>query len=178
MKFLSVKEYAERTGKDPGNIRRLLAAGRLEGSKVGNQWCIPENAAYPEDRREKSGQYRNWRRRTAVHADRELMRILSPMISDLRGIYGDRLESVILYGSYARGTQTDESDVDIAVLLREKPDKNMQDRMIECVASYELESGKVLSVLDIDARRFREWVDVLPFYRNIEKEGVVLWKAA
>lgn len=178
MKLLSVTEFAEKTGKDPGNIRRLLTAGRLEGMKVGNQWCIPDEAAYPEDRRERSGQYRNWRRRTAIHANRELMKVLTPMIADLRNIYGDLMESVILYGSYARGTQTDESDVDIAVFLREKPCKDMNNQMIACVAGYELEYGKVLSVLDIDVVRFREWVDVLPFYRNIQKEGVVLWKAA
>ena len=178
MKYLSVTEYSEKTGKDSGNIRKLLADGRLEGMKVGNQWCIPEDAVYPEDRREKSGQYRNWRRRMAIRANRELMQVLTPMIADLRGIYGDSMESIILYGSYARGTQTDESDVDIAVLLREKPDKRMQDQMIDCVAAYELKSGKVLSVLDIDAVRFREWVDVLPFYRNIHKEGVLLWKNA
>ena len=29
--MLSVTEYANLTGRDPGNIRRMLAAGRLEG---------------------------------------------------------------------------------------------------------------------------------------------------
>ncbi len=59
--FYTVSQYAEVTGKDPGNIRRMLANGRLKGEKVGNQWLIPKNAQYPDDQRVKNGQYRNWR---------------------------------------------------------------------------------------------------------------------
>ena len=64
--FLSVTEYANKYGKDPGNIRRHLASGRLEGKKVGNQWIISDDAAYPEDSRQTSGKYINWRKRQAA----------------------------------------------------------------------------------------------------------------
>ena len=60
--LLSVTEFAKRTGKDPGNLRKLLAAGRLKGVKVGNQWCIPADAVLPPDGRVKSGAYKNWRK--------------------------------------------------------------------------------------------------------------------
>lgn len=75
------------------------------------------------------------------------------------------------------GTQSDESDVDIALILVGKPEKNMTDAMIDCVSSYELVCGKVLSVIDIDLEKYSQWKDVLPFYKNIQKEGIVLWKA-
>jgi len=26
--------------------------------------------------------------------------------------------------------------------------------------------------------KFAEWKDIIPFYKNIRKDGVVLWKAA
>ena len=108
----------------------------------------------------------------------ELMRTLSSMIQQLHRIYGDMLTEVVLYGSYARGTQTDESDVDIAVILAEKPSKNATNAMIDCVSSYELACGKVLSVLDIEAEKYHQWKDTIPFYQNIQKEGILLWKAA
>lgn len=60
--YLSVTEYAEKHGKDPGWIRRLLADGRLTGVKVGKQWVIPANAELPPDKRVKSGKYRDWRK--------------------------------------------------------------------------------------------------------------------
>ena len=41
----------------------------------------------------------------------------------------------------------------------------------------ELEFNKVLSVLLIDYDKFREWENVMPFYRNIKQEGIILWPA-
>ena len=61
-KYLSVSEFAERTGKDVGNIRRLILAGRIPAVKIGKQWAIPEGTEYPADARVKSGAYRNWRK--------------------------------------------------------------------------------------------------------------------
>ena len=176
--MLSVTEYANLTGRDPGNIRRMLAAGRLEGSKVGNQWVIPYGAEYPDDKRTKSGKYRNWRKKTQFNANKELALTMKTLIQELASIYGNLLQEVILYGSYARGEQTDESDVDIALILKSSPSNEMTDRMIECTARNELEFGKVLSVLDIQLEKFSLWKNIVPFYRNIEKEGIVLWQEA
>jgi len=178
MNYLSVTEYAGLHGKDVGNIRRMLASGRLVGQKVGAQWIIPADAAYPEDRRVRTGQYRNRRHAVALHQHRELMHTISALIADLRSIYGDLLSRVVLYGSYARGTQTEESDVDLAVFLLDKPEKAATDAMINCVSAHELACGKVLSVIDISAEKFNQWKDTMPFYQNIRKEGIVLWKAA
>jgi hypothetical protein len=50
--------------------------------------------------------------------------------------------------------------------------------MIDVTVDLELEYGKVLSVLLIDYYNFKEWENVMPFYKNVKKEGVVLWKAA
>jgi len=176
--YLSVTEYAKLHGKDAGNIRRLLASGRLNGQKVGKQWIIAEKEAYPADKRETSGKYRNWRKRIALNENKELMKTISDMVAQLRSIYGGIIAEIILYGSYARGTQTEESDVDIAIILEGKPAKETTDAMIDCVSAHELVCGKVLSVIDIDSEKYAQWKNVLPFYKNIRKEGIVLWKAA
>ena len=103
---------------------------------------------------------------------------LEKLIPGLQEIYGDLIDSVILYGSTARGTQTADSDVDVAILLRAGATKVMRDKMLDLVVDLELACGKVLSVLCIDYDKFAEWKDVLPFYKNIRKDGVVLWQAA
>lgn len=103
---------------------------------------------------------------------------LKQMIPGLQGIYGDLIDSVILYGSMARGTQQDDSDVDVAILMHSGATKKMRDQMLDLIVDLELACGKVLSVLCIDYERFTEWQDILPFYKNIRKDGVVLWQAA
>ena len=103
---------------------------------------------------------------------------LRELVPGLLGIYGDLVDSVILYGSVARGTQTDESDVDVAVIMRPGATAEMHDRMLDMVVDLELACDKVLSVIRIDRDRFHEWEATLPFYQSIRKEGVVLWPAA
>ena len=94
------------------------------------------------------------------------------------GIYGDLVDRVILYGSVARGSQTDESDVDVAVLLKSGATKEMYEQLLDLVVDLELESGRALSVVRIDYDKFQEWKDVMPFYKNIQNEGILLWQAA
>lgn len=61
--YLSVSQFAEKHKKDPANIRKLIAAGRIPAIKIGNQWAIPADAEPPADKRVKSGEYRNWRKK-------------------------------------------------------------------------------------------------------------------
>ncbi|MBQ9827391.1 MAG: nucleotidyltransferase domain-containing protein [Lachnospiraceae bacterium] len=107
-----------------------------------------------------------------------LSKTISALTRDLRKIYGPHLQKVILYGSFARGDQRSDSDVDIALLLTEGYDNSLNDQMLSCVVEHELNCDRVLSVLDIDLKKYEEWKDVMPFYKNIEKEGIVLWENA
>lgn len=175
--YISVSEYANLYHKDPGNIRRHLASGRMAGQKIGNQWVVLKDEKYPSDDRLRSGEYCGWRRKVALNSDKELMTTIKSMSLALISVYGDSLRRIVLYGSYARGTQTEESDVDIALVLDKDPEKQTTEKMVRCVAQYELECGRVLSVVEIQESKFDVWKSSLPFYKNIDREGIVLWKA-
>lgn len=49
--LMSVKEYAELKGKDPGNVRRNIINGRLPATKVGSFWVVDSSTPYPPDKR-------------------------------------------------------------------------------------------------------------------------------
>ena len=100
------------------------------------------------------------------------------MCYDIHDIYGESIDKIILYGSYARGEENVGSDVDIALLLKTDISQEKHDKMIEIVVDYELELAVSLSVIPIEAKNYLEWKNTLPFYRNIEKEGIILWKTA
>ena len=91
---------------------------------------------------------------------------------------GEKLEQIILYGSVARGTSTEESDVDIALLIHGTIDENLEDHLLDFIVDMNLKYNRVFSVIDIDYETFRKWENVLPFYSNVRREGVTLWKAA
>lgn len=63
MGYISITEYAEKYGLDRSNVHKLVKAGRVPAIQIGRQWCIEEDAPAPEDRRVKSGAYRNWRKK-------------------------------------------------------------------------------------------------------------------
>lgn len=96
------------------------------------------------------------------------------LISGLVNIFQKSAVNIILYGSVARGTQTEESDIDVAVLVNSYT-KEMYDQMIDFVVDLELQYNKVLSVLLIDYHKFKKWENVMPFYKKIKREGIVLW---
>ena len=175
--FYTVSQYAAIFGKDSGNIRRMLSNGKLTGEKVGNQWLIPETAELSEDKRIKSGQYRNWRNKTRINKKYPgLLKQLTNMCIDIGKVYGDVIEEIILYGSYVRGQEMPESDIDIAVILRLPDTDELHRKMIDIVVDNELDLEITLSVITIEEDNLNEWKSTLPFYKNLLKEGISLWK--
>ena len=104
----------------------------------------------------------------------EMLRRLVPEMVD---IFRQSSVRIILYGSVARGMQAKDSDVDIAVILTSYTEEEY-DRMWDLIVDLQLEYDLVLSVLLIDAQKFAEWENVMPFYINMKKDGVILWPAA
>jgi uncharacterized protein len=48
----------------------------------------------------------------------ELHEVLQELSEGLRELYGERYRGLLLYGSYARSEATEESDVDLLLLLQ------------------------------------------------------------
>lgn len=105
--------------------------------------------------------------------------IFEKLIAGLKQIYGNNLQAVVLYGSVARGMDTEESDIDIDIEVFVSEDNEQKhDVMTDLNVDLELEFGKVISILLIDPEEYGKWNAVSPFYRNVKNEGVTLWKAA
>ena len=97
------------------------------------------------------------------------------LVEGIKNILGDNLVSIVLYGSVARGTATEESDIDIAVITKQEFDYKLRDKVVELAVDIDLKYDTVISIVDIDYNRYLEWQDIMPFYKNIKKEGIVLW---
>ena len=55
-----------------------------------------------------------------------LKQLLAELKGGLEGIYGGRLKSLFLFGSYARGEQQKDSDLDVLVVLDEFERANLE----------------------------------------------------
>lgn len=100
------------------------------------------------------------------------------LICGLREIFRENIQMIILYGSVARETETPESDIDIAIVIKNDMDDKTQEEFFHWSADMDLKYDRVFSIIDILAERMEKWGKTLPFYKNVQEEGIVLWKAA
>ncbi len=100
--------------------------------------------------------------------------ILDEFVHDIQTYLGNDIQSVILYGSYARGDFDAHSDVDIMILVKSSDNdiKKYENNVYDCAYELELKYGKVISPVIKNQQLFEYWADTLPFYRNIVEEGV------
>ena len=96
----------------------------------------------------------------------------------VKRILGDKLSKVILYCSYARGDYRENSDVDIMVLTTLTDDgiKKIETSIFNLAFDFLMEYGIDISVIIKNEEHFVHWLGALPFYDNVEKEGIVLIK--
>ena len=100
------------------------------------------------------------------------------LVRGLLDILAGQTVQIVLYGSTARGTSQPESDIDIAIFVTRRPDSRQDDLLSGLIVDMNLKYNKVFSVVDIDQETYLKWRSVAPFYQNVDKEGIVLWKAA
>lgn len=103
---------------------------------------------------------------------------MQELVSGILEAIQEKAVKIILYGSAARGTSTPESDVDVALLMNGSLSAETEDRLSDFIVEMNLKYDKVFSVIDIDFNHFSKWESVTPFYQNVNREGIVLWKAA
>lgn len=106
--------------------------------------------------------------------------LLKRYIEALTQIYGTHLKSVILYGSYARGDYTKDSDIDIMILLdlTDMEIKKYRHELSGLTYDFNMDHDIDIKPIAKSEEHFQKWVSAYPFYSNVEKEGVKLFDAA
>lgn len=110
----------------------------------------------------------------------EMQNLISEYVTAVKKIYGQHLKQVILYGSYARGDYTKDSDVDIMLLvdLNETELDRFSDALSELGFDYNIEHDIWMMPIVKNKKTFLHWSDVYPFYKNVKTEGISLYEAA
>ncbi|MGM9579865.1 MAG: nucleotidyltransferase domain-containing protein [Anaerovibrio sp.] len=109
------------------------------------------------------------------------MRMLSDInksvVDGVLGIDKAAVYKVILFGSYARNEATDESDIDYMVIF-DKPQsdlKSLRKQILNISERVSYDNDVVVSILVRDKESFELQKHVLPLYKNIAREGILLY---
>ncbi|MBQ7776798.1 MAG: nucleotidyltransferase domain-containing protein [Lachnospiraceae bacterium] len=103
----------------------------------------------------------------------QLNRIMSSMVDCYRVVYGDDIVEIVLFGSYARGDYTKDSDIDIVALVRGQRTELQEKLKLVWDVSAELglENDVVVSPTVIPYDEYVKYRETLPYYHNISAEG-------
>lgn len=101
---------------------------------------------------------------------------IQEFVKEIQQLLGARVKKIILYGSYARGDYNKKSDVDIMILtdLSFEEIEDYRDKISDIAYDIELNTGIILSPIIKNIEKYNERVGFVPFYKNVQKEGVVL----
>lgn len=102
--------------------------------------------------------------------------ILMDFSEEVKKILGKSLRKIILYGSYARGDYTENSDIDLMILttLTDEEIERIEEKIYDLAFDFLMDYGVDISVVIKNEAQFNYWLGALPFYNNVQREGVVL----
>ena len=102
--------------------------------------------------------------------------VLTAFAQGTRRILKSNLSRLIVYGSYARGDYKENSDIDVMILtpLSKEEIEKVENQIFDLAFDLELESRIVINPVLENEAHYRYWLGALPFYDNVEKEGIVI----
>jgi hypothetical protein len=122
--------------------------------------------------------------KTKIRLPRAVKTTLSNFQNRALGLFPDAISRIVLYGSYARGQATSESDVDVLVVFRmdKQPTKSYiggpgdirWKKLVDAAIDSMVNKGPFVSVLVIGEDVFQSGFSISQAARE---EGLVLWTA-
>lgn len=101
----------------------------------------------------------------------EVKKALKEFREEIKRLYGRRLKKVILYGSWARGEATEESDIDVLIVLRGRVVPGAEiDRMIDIITDINLKHSVLISIYPVSEEDYSTVNS--PLLINVRREGV------
>lgn len=105
----------------------------------------------------------------------QLDEIMEKVVAFSKKTFEKDFNGVVLYGSYARGDYDEESDIDIMIMVDMDRTQAVNYRKIvsEFCTNIDIDYGVLLAPKVQSKPFFDEWKTIIPFYKNVEKDGIM-----
>ncbi len=101
-------------------------------------------------------------------------RAVRELCTNLRRVLGEDIVSIRLYGSKIRGDFTEESDIDMLLVLK-REDSKVRDTIFKIALDVDLEYDARISLIIYPEKEFKWYKDLGSiFIEKVEEEGVLL----
>lgn len=102
--------------------------------------------------------------------------IIEEFTKEVKKVFDDKMTKIILYGSCARGDYDENSDIDIMILthLSDNEIETVENKIFDIAFDFQMKYFVDISVVVKNEEQFKYWLGALPFYDNVQREGIVL----
>ena len=97
--------------------------------------------------------------------------IIEHFTSELKERLGERIIGIYLFGSTAKGTSTEESDIDILVVYSDMEEWNLLEVASEISFKIACEEGKLIETVPMSKQEFEQSLGRSPFLWEVLKFG-------
>jgi len=109
--------------------------------------------------------------------DSKIINFLSELEEQLIKVFNNRLQKIILFGSYAKGNNDTDSDIDIMVLVDDNDIKKYDDIILDITVDLSIKYAILPSIFLENIKNYLEYKNYRPLFRNIYEEGIELYAA-
>jgi len=167
--WLTVKQVAEYLQLSTMMVYKLAQKGHIPAAKIGSSWRFDRDEidAWLSPRGEGRGPD------STREIPLEIRDVVDRYIANLRKAFGKRFSHLLVFGSWARGSGSADSDIDCLVLLTETENSDEDFRIaLETAysAGFDQEPTFVISPIVMTQREFTEGAS--PLIMNIRREGL------
>jgi predicted nucleotidyltransferase len=114
----------------------------------------------------------------AVSMQDNIRELLRKYREAIENVSDNHILKVVLYGSYARGDFRKDSDIDVMILMdideTSSLIKQYENKICDVTYDFNMEYDTDIMPIVKDKRHFDYWKNAYLFYKNVDKEGVVI----
>lgn len=166
--YYTPEEISKRFRLSLSTIYNLIEKGDIPNVRIGKCYRIPHNELV---------KYLDQRRHAATPTGpppsvRKFVELVKA--SPIR----ENILDIVLFGSYARGDCSSESDIDILVILKDRDNESSDSIAALCDDAMEYTDYEdILSVVQLSKRQWEKVASLgTPFYNSIVSEGISQWQ--
>lgn len=116
-------------------------------------------------------------RKEELYKENPRLKIIDNLISKLSEKFMSEIHSIVLFGSYAKGTATKQSDIDLMFIVSNIKDKTLRESIERESASYQYSHNIKISPLITDIEEFKKMLKSkeLNVGKEVKEYGISLY---
>ena len=108
----------------------------------------------------------------------KLDKYLNQYVGILKNIFKNELLKVVLFGSYSRNEATEDSDIDVMIVINGGDDNiyKYHDKLMKDTAYFNLDNDIDIQLITLSKTYYNDWRFTHRLLKTVDKEGITYYE--